>query len=401
MKPLNAETKEFILSHKDDDIPYLALHRPKSLLIDFDEAIVQIAGYKKAKHKLPQIAANNNIRFPQSLPLEQCSSEITAAFKPTLLAGETLIDLTGGFGIDSMAFSKQFKKVIYVEQNAELCELMRHNCSVLSITNIEIVNSDAELFLNETSPADVIYLDPARRNQSGGKVFRLEECSPNIIQLLPLLVRKAKNGIIAKISPIADIKSTMRLLPSISSFHIVSVKNECKEVLCVVDFKNGQTTSPIITAVELSGNDNRSFSFTLTEEAAAVPIYTDKVMTYLYEPLNCVLKSGAFKLLSTRYNLRKLHLHTHLYTSDNLLDETPCNIYKVENSFSFSKKDLKEYLRNITDCTLKIRNFPLSVDALSKKLKIGMKGEGKQCIFATTLANGEHMLILASRINIS
>ncbi|MBO4232115.1 MAG: RsmD family RNA methyltransferase [Bacteroidales bacterium] len=399
MDSLNIDTQQFIKEHRNDDVAELALHRPKNPLIDFETALTQIAGYNKAKHKMPWLAANEAIRYPKVLSLEQCSSEATANFKAGIFGGGTLLDLTGGFGVDSIAFSRQFERVIYVEKNSELCELMSFNCSCLGINNIEVINDEAENFLARTSSVDVIYLDPSRRTDKNEKVFRLEQCSPNVLELLPLLIQKAKIGILCKYSPIADIKNTIELLPEVTAFWVVSVKNECKELLCAVDMRRPRTTEPEITAVDINNRKQTALSFTFQEESETKPLYTEKVMKYLYEPSNSVLKAGAFKLLSARFNLRKLHQHTHLYTSDSLREDFQGNIYKVVTVLSFNKKDLKNALSDLKNICLKVRNFPMSVENLSKRLGIKVRGEGNRCLFATTLSDGTHSLILAERIS--
>ncbi len=401
MEALNFETRQFINRHLNDDVAELALHRPKNPLIDFEAAITQIAGYGKAKHKMPWLAANDAIRYPKALSLEQCSSEMTANFKAHIFGGRTLLDLTGGFGVDSMAFSRQFEKVIYVEKNQELCELMSYNCSCLGINNVEIINDEAENAVASIPSVDVIYLDPSRRTDKNEKVFRLEQCSPNILTLLPLLLRKAATGILCKFSPIADIKNTIALLPEVTSFWVVSVKNECKELLCAVDLRKPRPAEPEISAVDINNNKYKVFTFTFSEESATCPTYADEVLKYLYEPLASVLKAGAFKLLSERFNIKKLHQHTHLYTSNSLCEDFPGHIYEIESAFSFNKKDLKDHSSDFTNCCLKVRNFPMSVENVSKRLGLNVRGEGNRCLFATTLSGEKHTLILANRFEMS
>ncbi|MBP5710146.1 MAG: RsmD family RNA methyltransferase [Bacteroidales bacterium] len=401
MKLLTPETVQFIKEHLNDDVAALALHHKKNPCIDFEEAFTQISGFQKAKNKLPLLASNSNIRYPKTLSLEQCSSETTANFKAGIFKGSTLLDLTGGFGIDSIAFSKQFDKIFYVEKDPELCGIMEYNCTQLGINNINIINDEAETAILRAPNVDVIYLDPSRRTDKNEKVFRLEHCSPNILTLMPLLKEKASMGILCKLSPIADIKSTCSLLPSVTSLWIVSAKNECKELLCAIDLKTHHPTEPTIEAIDINNDKLTRFTFTFSEEAYAKPIYADCVMKYLYEPLTPLLKAGAFKLLSERFKLQKLHQHTHLYTSDILQPDFPGNIFKTEAVLSFNKKELKKHLPALNGCCLKVRNFPMSVDSLSKQLCFNARGEGDRCLFATTLSDEKHLLILGTRQKIS
>lgn len=396
MEFFNDETKQFIRLHRNEDPAEVALHRPNDSHIDFKSAIEQIAGYRKAKEKLPYLAENEDIIYPKALSLEQCSSETTANFKAEILSGETLADLTGGFGVDSMAFSKHYKKVLYIEKDSVLCGLMTHNCEQLGIGNVHIINASAEDILSTLPDVDVIYLDPSRRDAEGNKVYKIEHCVPNILPLLPTLLQKAQKGVLIKLSPMADIKDVLLKLQSVSSIIIVSVKNECKEFLCVLEKTEAPNNDIQISAVEIDDTPT-IFSFTPAEEAAAKPAYTNAVGKYLYEPYKAVLKAGAFKLAGSRFCLEKLHPHTHLYTSDQLCNHFPGNVYIVEKTFDFRKADLKYHLLTLSDCSVKVRNFPLSVEALSKRLKIH-EGTGAHCLFATTNSEGKHILISATRI---
>lgn len=391
------ETISFIDHHRNDDVVDLLLHPHKNANIDFEFAISQIEGFQKSKKKLPFLSSQKGVIYPKKLSLEQCSSEKTADYKATLVSGNVLVDLTGGFGIDTLSFAKKFKKVTYVERDVSLCNIMIHNCEVLGLRNVEVLNGTAEEVLPQIDNVDVIYLDPARRDCSGDKVSRLDKCTPNVLELKSLLLKKAQKAILVKVSPLADIKDALSQLPEITSFYVVSVKNECKELLLHIQ-KEMPSIEPKINTIELSDSVKSCFSFDYSEENNAFPEYTSSISRFLYEPSSAILKAGAFKLLAVRFGLKKLHVNSHLYTSDVFVGDFPGKVYQVEEFFSFCKKDLKSHFTQFKNRSLKVRNFPLSVDELGKRISCANKGDGKTCLFATTLSSENHIMILASLI---
>lgn len=397
----NSVTRKFIDDHLTDDVVSLLLHRPRIENLDFEYAITQISGKQKIKNKLPTFYSTPNVVFPLSLSLEQCSSELTANYKASLVSGNTLVDLTGGFGVDTLAFSKRFDRVVYVEKNATLCAIMKHNCNALNVANVEIVNDEAENVLDRLSQVDVIYIDPSRRGENGEKVSRLDKCTPDVLNLKNVLLRKAKKCVLVKISPLVDAKDTIKSLPEISEFWSVSVKNECKELLFAMNVQSKSSGPVKITAVELSQRFSSvpAFSFTFEEEKATELQYGEKIGKYLYEPNASLLNAGCFKRIAVHYGLEKLHKNSHLYTSNEIDFEFLGQIYEVEDVFSFNKKELKGKMPALTSYCLKVRNFPLSVDSLSKKLSLKNMGEGNKCLFATTLHPDKHILIAVSRVD--
>lgn len=386
---MNKETRQFIFENSEADVHQLALQTGRFSLVDMALAIRQINGKQKIKNKIPSFFLNNDILFPAQLSLEQSSSESTAKYKSTLCEGKTLTDLTGGFGIDCYFLTSRFQQVSYVERNAELCEIARHNFDVLGRKNIEVFNANSEKFLAEMLPVDWIFIDPTRRNESGKKVVFLSDCEPNVSALSSLLIEKASNVMI-KLSPMLDITSAVRELPDISEIHIISVDNECKEVLLIIN-QNVDNNNKINT-INISKNKiDQVFSFNSGEESDSTAAYTSTIGKYLYEPNAAVMKSGAFRLVGNRFALSKLHANTHLYTSHVLTLEFPGRVFEVNKVWGNSKKELKELVITNPKANISTRNYPLSVDELRKKLKI--KDGGEIYLFACTLANEQKVII--------
>lgn len=387
---MNQETKQFISRNKTADIHQLALQASRYPEVDVPFAIQQINGLQKVKLKIPLFYSTDNILFPIQLSLEQSSSESTAKYKSELCEGELLIDLTGGFGIDCSFMSRRFKRAFYVERNKELSEIAAHNFQILQQPHIQVFNTETEEFLAQNSEkADWIYIDPARRSSSGKKVVLLSDCEPDVAQLYPLLLSQSQRVMI-KLSPMMDISAAVKELPTTSEIHILSVENECKEVLLILD-QDKQTSQQIKTINILKDGQVNSFSFKSTEESGAIASYTNELADYLYEPDSSVLKSGAFKLISQQLNINKLHINSHLYTSSQLLIDFPGRTFRVQKVWEYSKQTCKEISSQLPKANISTRNFPLSVDELKKKLK--MKDGGDIYLFATTLNNNQKILI--------
>ncbi len=377
----NAPTIQFIREHAADDVRMLALHRHKYRDVDMDFALQQIEGRQRTKDKLPEIYAIEGWEYPVRLSLEQCSSEATAKYKGhrTLntehrtqnAEGRTLVDLTGGFGIDTFYLSEQFETTHYVERNAELCAIAKHNFD-LTGRNIMVHNAQAEEYLQEMAPVDVIYLDPARRSAAGGKVFRLQDCEPDLTQLYPLLMCKCRL-LMMKLSPMLDITEALRSLPDAKEVHVVAVRNEVKEVLilCYRDEALHSSLQEGIkrVAVNLESNDT-PFVFTEEEESAAPIISpvgeTEEGLVFLYEPNAAILKAGAFRCVGARYGLQKLAVNTHLYASQRIVEDFPGRIFRIVGTPD--KAQLKELQQ--TGAHTMCRNYPLSAEQLAKKHKI-------------------------------
>lgn len=386
---MNTETRQFISENQEADIHQLALQAARFPLVDMPLAIRQINGKQKIKSKIPLFYNTEDILYPIQLSLEQSSSQSTAYYKSTLCEGNALIDLTGGFGIDCCFMSENFRQVAYVERNAELCELARHNFRTLGRTNIEVINAYSEKYLTETEIADWIYIDPARRSSTGKKVALLSDCEPDVSLLAPALLQKATRVMI-KLSPMLDITAAVRELPHTAEIHVISVDNECKEVLLIL----GQTvcTNPRISTVNLSRNKpEQLFSYLADEETAAQSTYCSAPAGYLYEPNASVMKSGAFRLVGSRFGLHKLHIHTHLYTSSKLIAEFPGRIFEIRNVWDNSKASLKELSKITPKANISTRNYPLSADELRKKLNL--KDGGDITLFGCTLADDRKVIV--------
>ncbi|HPW71329.1 MAG TPA: SAM-dependent methyltransferase [Bacteroides graminisolvens] len=386
---LNKETIAFIEEHLHDDVRALALKAGKLPQVDLTAALTQIAGRQIAAVKIPSWQLVKEILYPQHLSMEQCSSEVTARYKAELVSGDTLCDLTGGFGVDCAFLSAGFKQVTYVEQQSSLCELAANNYGVLGLNHIKVVNEDGVAYLEKMEPVDCIFMDPARRNEHGGKTVAIADCTPDVGALQCLLTYKAQRVMI-KLSPMLDLALTLQTMHSTCEVHIVSVNNECKELLLILA-AGVQTAEPEIHCVNLTHNGKQCFSFTRSQEQEATCTYADDTALYLYEPNASILKAGGFKVLSAAYCMKKLHPNSHLYTSDELVADFPGRVFRIEKSYSFNKKEMKDLLGNISKANISIRNFPSTVDELRKRTKL--KDGGDVYLFATTLNSGDKVLL--------
>ncbi|MEG1729248.1 MAG: SAM-dependent methyltransferase [Bacteroidaceae bacterium] len=389
MPSMNIETLDFIEKFRNEDVKKIALQASRYKAVDVPYALTQISGYQALKNKVPSWASHLNLVYPRHLSLEQCSSEKTALYKASIvqrLVDSTfkMIDLTGGFGIDFAFSSRLFEQAVYVERQAELCDIARQNFSCLGFQNVEIEACDSRSYMEQTTPVDFVFLDPARRSIQGKKTVFIEDCEPNILAMLPLLLQKSKYLLI-KLSPMLDLHHAMSALVQIQEVHIVATGNECKELL--VFLSPGIHKEPSIICC----NDEELFTFCRKEEETAQCRYTATVGHYLYEPNVALLKAGAFKLPATRFGLEKLHPNSHLYTSDTLLRNFPGRSFEVKGLSGFNKKELKTLLADTTKANLTIRNFPSTVVALRKRLKV--QDGGNKYLFATTLNDNRHVLI--------
>ena len=390
-----SETRDFIRSHRKDDVHVLALQAGKYPQVDMQEAVIQIAGWQIAEKKIPSWASTEGIRYPQHLSMEQCSSEITARYKASLVEGDAFADLTGGFGVDCSFIARRFLHAHYVERQETLCGLASHNFALLGLGHIEVHHADGIVYLQQMAPVDCLYLDPARRDSQGGKTVAISDCEPDVSELESLLVEKGKRVMI-KLSPMLDIALAMQELKHISQVHIVAVNNECKELIILLEKQregcSEYASKEVVISCEQIVNNllTKPFSFTLEEERNAFCEYADRLGKYLYEPGAALLKAGPYRLLASRYGVKKLHPNSHLYTSDTLVD-FPGRSFQIEAVSGFGKKELKAFLQGIGKANLTVRNFPSSVAELRKKLK--MKEGGDIYLFATTLKEGEKVLI--------
>ena len=394
MPTLNQATTDFIKTHLHDDVRTLALQSSRYPDVDMNEALIQISGRQIAEKKIPSWAQETDILYPKHLSMEQCSSELTARYKATLVQGESLTDLTAGLGVDFSFIARNFKKADYVERQAYLCDLATHNFTVLGLKQASVHCADGIEYLKKMQPVDCLFLDPARRDSHGGKTVAIADCEPNVCTLEPLLTEKGKI-ILIKLSPMLDMHSALNDLKSVKELHIVSVNNECKELIIILRGKESATThtdNEIVISCEQLVNNSQSqhFSFKISEEKEATCTITSEIKEYLYEPGAALLKAGPYKLIGTRYGVEKLHANSHLYTSSHLID-FPGRRFKVIGYSGFGKKELKAFMKDLEKANLTVRNFPTTVAELRKKLKL--KEGGDIYLFATTLSNGEKVLI--------
>lgn len=373
---LNTEIQEFINNNFQLNSSKLLLRGTDFESVSTKELVEQMEAKLRCEKKLPTWFNASNIYYPNKLNIEQTSSETTAAYKANLIQGKTIIDLTGGFGVDCYYFSKRFNAVMHCEIDKNLSEIVTHNYNQLHISNIKTINADGIAHLETTKETfDWIYIDPSRRHDSKGKVFFLDDCLPNVPAHLKLLFSRSKN-ILIKTSPLLDISVGISELQNVKTIHVVAVNNEVKELLWILEYGFNGTIS--IETVNLKKDRSEHFKFMMKEEKSLESAYS-KPLTYLYEPNAAIMKAGAFHTVSKQLNVFKLHQHSHLYTSESLI-EFPGRHFKIENVIAYNKKELKNLA--ITKANITTRNFPDTVDQIRKKLSI--KDGGDVYLFFTT-----------------
>ncbi|WP_431109111.1 class I SAM-dependent methyltransferase [Winogradskyella poriferorum] len=386
---LNTEIQEFINSNLISDISSLLLKGVPFKDIDSKLIIEQIEAKKRSEKKLPTWFKTSNIYYPNKLNIEQTSSEITANYKSDLVSEKSLIDLTGGFGIDAYYFSKKVETVTHCEINLELSEIVKHNYKVLEADNINCLNENGiDALKRLDKPFDWIYIDPSRRDETKNKVFLLSDCTPDIKKHQALFLKYAKHVMI-KTSPLLDISATKNDLRHAKQLHVVAVNNEVKELLWILerDFE-GELT---IKTVNLTKDKNEVFEFNFGDESNTIVEYSEP-LTYLYEPNSAILKAGAFNSVCATLNVYKLHKHSHLYTSNELIS-FPGRRFRIEKVISFNKKEFSK--TGIQKANVTTRNFPLSVNDIRKKLKI--KDGGLDYLFFTTDRDNNKIIIFCSK----
>lgn len=368
-------TRAFIREHQHDEPARLLLSAKRYPAVNVPLAAEQIRALEKVRAKIPSWY-RFDLTFPPLLSVEQASSEATARFKAGLLSGKSMADLTGGMGVDAYFFAQHFEQVTYVERNAELAELARFNFGVLGAGNIDVVNTETEDFLkNATGRFDLLYIDPARRDEQQRRVFRLEDCQPNVPTLLDLLFLRAPR-VLLKTAPLLDLKSVMEQLGTVLEIWVVATDNEVKEVLYLLSKEEYAGDNTPVTAVNLGAQTQR-FVFTRAEEQSAAPEYAVP-QRYLYEPNAAILKAGAFKSFATRFGLAKLHAHTHLYTSTDFVPGVPGRVFSVEAVTRYDRKAVQTAVPD-GKANIAVRNFPDSAEAVRKKL--GLKDGGEAYLF--------------------
>lgn len=367
----------FVAKYKDADLHSLLLKKSPFPEVSMQELVQQIKGRKVAEKKFPFLN-QENIIFPPNLNLEQASSQDTADFKKQFFKGRKFIDLTCGFGIDAYFLSQNFEEITLIEQNTELLDIVKHNWEVLG-RKANFINQKLEDFLkNNKEHFDLIYLDPARRDNHNRKVFLLEDLSPNIIEIQEQL-SDISTEILIKLSPLIDIQHLVASLKNIYKIWIIAVKNEVKEVLVYLKKTENQ---PEISCINLQSSEPE-FHFNLDDEKHCQSEFSAP-KKYIYIPNNSVLKSGAFNLVSEKFGLRKLHQNTHIYTSEEKIEHFPGRIFETEEINSKAIKKGEQF--NIIT-----KNFPLKPEEIKKKYKI--KDGGNQYLIAVKSLSGNHFLV--------
>ncbi|MDR1918085.1 MAG: SAM-dependent methyltransferase [Tannerellaceae bacterium] len=388
--------KHFIKEHAGDDLNRLLLSASRYPDIDMPFAVEQIACRRQIREKLPSWYAEDELIFPASIAAEQCSSEQTARYKQRLVdASAHVCDLTGGLGVDSYFFSRKAKQLTYIERFGTYCAAARWNFAHLGASNIDVREGEALALLPELPASiDVFYIDPARRDGGGKRVFALRDCEPDLPALLPSLLERAPK-VIAKLSPMADLRQTLSLLPGTREVHLLSVRNDCKELLFVVE-REAVALSPSIHCIHFTTEGKEeSFSFDLQEEKESLALCAEGVQSYLYEPNASILKAGAFKCI-TRLGVSKLHTHSHLYTSCDLQPNFPGRRFAVEAVLPFSSKLCKTLHQSIPQANISTRNFPLKAEELRRRA--GISEGGEVYLFATTLYDNAKVLIVGRKV---
>ncbi len=383
---LHPEIQKFITANIGADSSKLALQKNPFPEVNWISIINQIAAKTKAKEKLPTFFRTENIIYPSKISVEQTSSEKTARYKASIVNGDTLIDLTGGFGVDDLYFSKVMGKVIHCEIDAELSNIVKHNFEILGIRNIKCELGDSYIYLEKTqSKFDWIYIDPSRRNDIKGKVFMLKDCLPNVPELLSFYFTKSDN-ILIKTAPILDISAGLLELSNVKCIHIVAVDNEVKELIW--ELSKSFIGNATIKTVTITNEKIEEFSFELNSNTQFSNYSLPK--KYLYEPNSAIMKSGGFDEIGIQYQLDKLHQHSHLYTSVEKI-EFPGRIFEIQDAISYTKSEMKAFLEN-KKANITTRNFQDSVEEIRKKWKI-KDGGNLYCFFTTDMNNHKIVLI--------
>lgn len=394
MRTFSEQEKQFMQEHQRHEAASLMLQAKRYPHLPMLELVQQLQARQKAAIKLPTWAANPDAVFPAILSVEQSSSEATAAFKASLVQGELLVDLTGGFGVDSLYFAKCFKQVLHVEQNPELQEIARYNFGLLQATNIQSINTSAEEFLPDfEGKADVLYLDPARRGGGNEKLHLLQDCEPDILGLLPLLFAKA-GAILLKTSPMLDIDLALEQIRHVAKLWVVAVQNEVKEVLYLLQPEAPPPTQVQRVAVNLLPNATQQLVFTKAAEEAAQVSYTDP-QEFIYEPNAAILKAGAYRYLGQHLHLSKLHPNSHLYTSATLIPDFPGRSFRCTGVGRYNKKELLRRLPG-KQANITVRNFPEPVAEIRRKT--GIKEGGDTYLFFTTDRHQKPLVLFCRKV---
>ncbi len=404
-------TEEFISTFRDSDIRLLALQGAKYPDVDMAFALDQIAGRQIAVKKLPSWAEIDRIIYPPHISMEQCSSERTALYKQKLaeslideygVGTSFMIDLTGGFGVDFSFLARNFKKAVYVERQAHLCDIAKRNFSLLNLSHAEVVCDDGITYLQLMKPCDFVYLDPARRNENGGRTYAISDCLPDVSEINDLLLSKLQStpessGIVMlKLSPMLDWRKAVVQLYGVSEVHIISVNNECKELLIILSNHPPCEDSIKVTCV----NNEHSLSYTIKEENnTSVHIASVGQLLpgiFLFEPNASIMKAGCFGVICEKWNIEKISKNSNLYISSDETEDFHGRRFLIEAVSSMNKRELRNSFQGIKKANIAVRNFPLTAQELRKRLKLADGGD--TYIFGTTDSQERHVLLICRKL---
>jgi hypothetical protein len=410
---ISPETILYALEHRDEDPRTFALKAKVPANVNLTEALQQIAGWQTARTKLPEWARHDGIIYPPHLAMEQCSSEQTARYKAGVVArllGEkardgVFYDLTGGFGVDFSYIAPLFRKAVYVEQQENLVEVARHNFKTLSLDNVEACCGNAVDMLRSIDHATMIFLDPARRDNNGGRTYALSDCTPDILTMKDELFSKA-DFLMLKLSPMLDWRAVVQQLGSVKELHIVSVKNECKELLVVVaPLLSPQREEDVSPQVEDNAltvycvNDDQHFVFTplspkTVTKVISSPFGGDKRGALLV-PNSSIMKAGCFAELAHRYDVSPISANSHLFVSPHFIDDFPGRQFEIVAISSMNKRELRTTFAGISQANVAVRNFPMTAEQLRQRLRL--RDGGENYVFATTEEDGQHIIFLCKK----
>lgn len=384
----------YIHQHEDDDVRDLLLKHKEIEGVPASFVARQIQGRQKAKQKLPSFHSNPLILYPPAINIEQSSSEITASFKREFLRDNldgftSGADLTGGLGVDTLHLAALFRDFAYVEPQPDLFALTRHNLDTLGARNITYINTNAEDFLaNDKSRFDLVFIDPSRRIAGSRRVFSLRDCEPDITLLQEAIFERSKT-LLVKASPLLDIRQGVREIQFVSIVCIVAVDNECRELIFFS--REGEAHEPEIRAVHIQKQGTSVFSFRYSEEQDSPDVYAEPSI-FIYEPNPAIMKAGAFRTISKRYPVQKLHPNTHLYTSSGLVNGFPGRVFRSKGFVHDS--NIHEFFPD-NQANVSVRNYPLTAEELKKRM--GLKDGGNRYLIGLTHSRGR-ALVAAERI---
>lgn len=394
--------------HAGDDPERLLLSADRWPEIDVRRAARNIGARAKIRTKIPSWYAHPELEYPGSLPLEQASSEATALYKQAFVPeGARIADLTGGLGVDCWFMSRRAREAHYCERNGDLCAAARHNFAALDDNSIAVHEGDGiEWLAQQTERFDLIYLDPARRDAAARRVYDIADCEPNLLEVKDIIFSKT-GCVLAKISPMADITRTLAQLPQTRELHVLAVAGEVKELLLLIKADTAPDQAPLIVASDIQHQTPDTadmavptaahrFEFHPSEEPKAEVQYATSIGRYLFQPSKAILKAGAFRLLSERFNLEKLAPSTHLYTSDTIPEGFPGKCFEVESVLEWSKSSIRQLKMQYDRLEMTALNFPIATDAL--RTRLGIPGGGTHHLFATTVADKRKLMIICGNL---